>query len=75
MGKKKKMKADGGGDSQYSPSTVFVTGLPYSLTNAQVTFFVSCVLGNSAFGRFWYIFDDFFLFLLLIFLFLAGRDV
>lgn len=24
------------GDSQYSPSTVFVTGLPYSLTNAQL---------------------------------------
>lgn len=36
MGKKKKMKPDGGGDSQYSPSTVFITGLPYSLTNAQL---------------------------------------
>ncbi|XP_071930703.1 uncharacterized protein [Coffea arabica] len=35
MGKKKKVKATDG-DSQYSPSTVFVTGLPYSLTNAQL---------------------------------------
>lgn len=51
MGKKKKMKPDGGGDSQYSPSTVFVTGLPYSLTNAQVKFFVSCVLENSSFRK------------------------
>lgn len=42
------MKPDGGGDSQYSPSTVFVTGLPYSLTNAQVKFFESCVLENSS---------------------------
>lgn len=30
------MKPEGGGDGQYSPSTVFVTGLPYSLTNAQL---------------------------------------
>lgn len=62
MGKKKKnIKLVGGGNSQHCPSTVFVAGLPYSLTNAQALFIpfnfltVTMYCCNGLSGLYWLI--------------------
>lgn len=44
MGKKNKTKAFKGGESEFSPATVFVANLPFTFTNSQVPISLSSMI-------------------------------